>query len=450
MGSNDTIVASATASGRGAVSVIRLSGDKAIAIGQRLAGRSLKPRTAHYGQLTLNGVQIDSGLWLCFPKPRSFTGENVVEFQGHGGPVVIQQCIQAMIELGARPAQPGEFSERAFLNEKMDLTQAEAIADLIDASSIDAVHAANRSLQGAFGQEIENIVREIITVRTHIEAHIDFPDEEISPTAIDQIHNQMLNIQDQLARTSQSADIGTKLTQATQILLLGAPNSGKSSLLNALAREPLAIVTDVPGTTRDLIRHEIVIHGLQLNITDSAGIRDTTDPIEFEGIQRARQAIEGAHIILCLFDGECQSEVSNNAVESLLGAPVDTLQTILVLHSKKDIVSRPLINNTPFEAIGLSAKTGEGIDKLIDWFSSKIRASQTTENVFSARTRHLTQIHKASEYLAAALSNPLTSEALDLIAEDLRLTQTALSEITGRFTSDDLLSEIFSTFCIGK
>ena len=446
----DTIVASATASGQGAVSVIRLSGPSAIQIGETLAGRSLKPRTALYGTLYADSHQIDSGLWLCFPNPKSFTGEDVVEFQGHGGPVVIQQCIHAMVNLGARPAKPGEFSERAFQNNKIDLTQAEAIADLIAASSDQAARAANQSMNGAFGNRVNTIVSSLTLIRTHIEAHIDFPEEEISPTALDQIETDLTSAHATLSELLDRADDGLKLNQSPRIGLIGAPNAGKSSLLNALAQQPLAIVTDIPGTTRDLIRHNIVIRGLELSITDTAGIRDTDDQIEQEGIRRAHEALEHCDIIVCLFDATVHPRISHQDIEMLIPTTLNPTQKLLTVHNKIDLDTGPIENLTPHDYVTLSATQGNGLDDLLDWFDQELRRAHYAETVFTARARHLKHLRDALNHLDTVRAIQITPMTLDLIAEDLRLAQQSLSEITGRFTSDDLLGEIFSTFCIGK
>ena len=448
--SSDTIVASATASGQGAVSVIRLSGPSAIQIGETLAQRTLHPRTAHYGALHNNSEQIDSGLWLCFPKPKSFTGEDVVEFQGHGGPVVIQRCIQAMVDQGARPAKPGEFSERAFLNDKIDLTQAEAIADLIAASSDQAARAANHSMNGVFGNRINALVDSLTHIRTHIEAHIDFPDEEISPTALTRIQSELDTVLTSLSDLLSRAEDGVKLNQSPRIGLIGAPNAGKSSLLNALSQQPLAIVTDIPGTTRDLIRHTIVVRGLELSITDTAGIRDTTDRIEQEGIKRAQDAVKHCDIIVCLFDATSHPSIHDQDIERLVSHALTPTQTLLTIHNKIDLDTDPLENHSSYNYVQISAVKGDGIDQLLDWFEEHLRSNHQAETIFTARARHLKHLRESLNYLETARSLELTSMTIDLVAEDLRLAQHCLSEITGRFSSDDLLGEIFSSFCIGK
>lgn len=443
----DTIVASATAPGRGAISIIRLSGPLSVQIAQTCSRRQLQPRVAIYGDFYDNATPIDSGLWLFFPNPSSFTGEDVIEFQGHGGPVVIQAIIDTMIRAGARLARPGEFTERAFLNGKIDLTQAEAISDLISASSIEAVKAANRSLSGEFGQEIQTLVNQLIHLRTHLEAHIDFPDEDIAPQALTEFGDVMNQALTYLSTILMKANLGAKLNQAADIVLVGAPNAGKSSLLNTLAREPLAIVTDIPGTTRDLIRHHIVTHGLELRITDTAGIRIATDRIEQEGIARAQKAIEAADLLICLFD-ETYEQISDDDLEPLFGSLTIT-SPMIVVRNKKDLCQQQLTNATNHPSCEISAKTGEGVDQLLSQIRTMLNIVPR-DDVYLARTRHLHLLALAQDYLQTATTHPLTNEFLDLIAEDLRLAQNSLSEITGAFSSNDLLSEIFSSFCIGK
>jgi tRNA modification GTPase len=350
MNLSDTIVALATAPGRGAVSVIRMSGPKSLSMAEKLSKKSLKPRLSTYGTICENGTTLDSGLWIYFPAPHSFTGENIVEFQGHGGPIVVQAVLQAMTRLGARLADPGEFSQRAFLNNKIDLTQAEAISDLINATSLSAVKAANLSLKGVFASAIHELVKDLIKLRTQIEAHIDFPEEDIDPTSIEYFQDQIANLESTLITSIQSAREGTRLNQTTEIVLVGAPNTGKSSLLNALAKEPLAIVTNIPGTTRDLIRHDLLIDGLEIRVTDTAGIRQTADQIEEEGVRRTINAIETADLVLCLFD-EKYNEITENTVANLIGNKPST--NIGIIKTKHDLRtgSPNNINKTGFPLI---------------------------------------------------------------------------------------------------
>src|SRR5210317_741166 len=447
MSISDTIVASATAPGRGAISIIRLSGDNSLRIAEALAGKTFTPRLATFGKLISDGLLIDTGVWIYFNGPNSFTGEDVVEFQGHGGPVVIQSILRTIIAQGARLANPGEFSQRAFLNTRIDLTQAEAISDLINATSVSAVKAANQSLSGEFANRIHAIVADLIRLRTQIEAHIDFPDEDIDPQNLREFSDQLTNLHHHLQSLKHAANEGARLNRASDVVLIGEPNVGKSSLLNALANEPLAIVTNIPGTTRDLIRHDLLLDGIELRITDTAGIRATEDVIENEGIQRARNAIETADIALCLFD-ERHHTITESLVNRLIGDT--TSAAIGIIRTKNDIQSQPTINQTNYPMIEISAVSGSGLNQLKDWLLNELNLNSNAETPFLARERHVIQLAIALNYLHQAMSQPVNLETIDLLAEDLRLTQNALSEITGSFTSDDLLGSIFSTFCIGK
>jgi len=447
MSLSDTIVASATAPGRGAISIIRLSGDNSLCIAEALAGKTFTPRLATFGKLISDGLLIDTGVWIYFKGPNSFTGEDIVEFQGHGGPVVIQTVLRTIIAQGARLANPGEFSQRAFLNNRIDLTQAEAISDLINATSLSAVKAANQSLSGEFANRIHAIVANLIRLRTQIEAHIDFPDEDIDPQNLREFSDQLTNLHHHLQSLKLAANEGARLNRASEVVLIGEPNVGKSSLLNALANAPLAIVTNIPGTTRDLIRHDLLLDGIELRVTDTAGIRATEDVIENEGIQRARNAIETADITLCLFD-ERHHTITESLVNSLVGDT--TSAAIGIIRTKNDIQSQPTINQTNYPLIEISAVSGSGLNQLKDWLLNELNLNSNAETPFLARERHVTLLANALNYLHQAISQPISLETIDLLAEDLRLTQKALSEITGSFTSDDLLSSIFSTFCIGK
>ena len=447
MSLSDTIVASATAPGRGAISVIRLSGGNSLSIAETLAGKAFSPRLATFGNLVSDGILIDTGIWIYFKGPNSFTGEDVVEFQGHGGPVVIQTILRTITARGARLANPGEFSQRAFLNDKIDLTQAEAISDLINATSLSAVKAANHSLSGEFANRVHTIVSNLIRLRTQIEAHIDFPDEDIDPQNLLEFSDQLKNLHHDLQSLKLTANEGAQLNRASNVVLIGEPNVGKSSLLNALANEPLAIVTNIPGTTRDLIRHDLLLDGIELRITDTAGIRATEDVIENEGIQRARNAIETADIALCLFD-ERHDTVKESLITRLVGDTPSA--TIGIIRTKNDTQTHPTKNHTTYPLIEISAVTGSGLNQLKDWLLNELNLNSNAETPFLARERHVIQLASALNYLHQAMSQPVSLETIDLLAEDLRLTQNALSEITGSFTSDDLLGSIFSTFCIGK
>ena len=447
MSLSDTIVASATAPGRGAISIIRLSGDNSLRIAEALAGKTFTPRLATFGKLISDGLLIDTGVWIYFKGPNSFTGEDVVEFQGHGGPVVIQTILRTIIVQGARLANPGEFSQRAFLNNRIDLTQAEAISDLINATSVSAVKAANQSLSGEFANRIHAIVADLIQLRTQIEAHIDFPDEDIDPQNLREFSDQLTNLHRHLQSLKLAANEGARLNRASDVVLIGEPNVGKSSLLNALANEPLAIVTNIPGTTRDLIRHDLLLDGIELRVTDTAGIRATEDVIETEGIQRARNAIKTADIALCLFDQRHHS-ITEFLVHRLVGDT--TSAAIGIIRTKNDIQRQPTTNQTNYPLIEISAVSGSGLNQLKDWLLNQLNLNSNAETPFLARERHTIQLAIALNYLHQAMSQPINLETIELLAEDLRLTQNALSEITGSFTSDDLLGSIFSTFCLGK
>ncbi len=447
MNLSDTIVASATAPGRGAISIIRMSGPKSLSIAETLSQKSLKPRFSTYGHIYDSGTVLDSGLWIFFQAPHSFTGENVVEFQGHGGPVVVQAVLQAITTLGARIAGPGEFSQRAFLNNKIDLTQAEAISDLINATSLAAVKAANRSLTGVFASAIRELVQDLINLRTQIEAHIDFPDEDIEPTSIEYFKDQIIHLESKLRISIQSAREGARLNRTTEIVLVGAPNTGKSSLLNVLAKEPLAIVTDIPGTTRDLIRHDLLIDGLEIRVTDTAGMRSTTDQIEEEGIRKAMNAIETADLILCLFD-ERYNEITEKTVTDLIGD--NSATSVGIVKTKHDLQTGSTLNKTRLPLIEISSVTGFGLERFNKWLLQELDLNSNSETIFLARGRHVALLEKALSFITQAKNQNIQIETIDLIADDLRLTQNTLSEITGAFTSDDLLSSIFSTFCIGK
>lgn len=447
MNLSDTIVASATAAGRGPISIIRLSGPESLSIAETLSHKSLKPRLSTYGHIYDHDNILDSGLWLFFKAPQSFTGENVVEFQGHGGPVVVQAVLRSMTKLGARIAGPGEFSQRAFLNNKIDLTQAEAISDLINATSLNAVKAANQSLKGVFASAINELIQDLKNLRTQIEAHIDFPDEDINPANIDLFENQIAKLESKLRTSIQSAQEGARLNKTTEIVLVGAPNTGKSSLLNVLAKEPLAIVTDIPGTTRDLIRYDLLIDGLEIRVTDTAGIRPTADKIEEEGIKRAITAIETADLVLCLFD-ERYDEITEKTITDLIGT--NPSANIGIIKTKQDLQTSSAINKTERPLIEISTVTEIGLDRFKNWLLQELNINLNSDTAFLARGRHVALLEKALGYVVQARNHNIQIETIDLIADDLRLTQNALSEITGAFTSDDLLGSIFSTFCIGK
>ncbi len=441
---NDTIAAIATPSGQGGVGIIRLSGPKAPEIAQKISGLCPAPRYVHYGDFNdQNKSTIDSGLTLYFKKPFSFTGEDVIEFHAHGGPVVLDILLKEILQYDVRPARAGEFTERAFLNDKIDLTQAEAIADLIAADSEQAARAATRSLQGEFSAVITQLVEELIKLRIYVESALDFPEEEIDFLADKMIAEKLESLKQKLSDVKKSAQQGRLLKEGMTVVIAGKPNAGKSSLLNQLAGQNFAIVTDVPGTTRDILREHIQIDGLPLHIIDTAGLRDSDDVIEQEGVKRARQMIEKADRILFVVD---INDEDKTILDSL---PKDIAVT--TIHNKIDIENRPSeIIEEQKTAVYLSAKTGDGIELLKQHLKNCMGYQQKTEGQFIARRRHLDVIDTAEEHLKFADKNLHELKAGELLAEELRFAQQALSSITGEFSSDDLLGRIFSDFCIGK
>ncbi len=441
---NDTIAAIATPSGQGGVGIIRVSGSKAPEIAQKISGLCPAPRYAHYGDFNdQNKSTIDSGLTLYFKKPFSFTGEDVIEFHAHGGPVVLDILLKEILQYDVRPARAGEFTERAFLNDKIDLTQAEAIADLIAADSEQAARAAMRSMQGEFSAVIFLLVEELTQLRIYVESALDFPEEEIDFLADETIAEKLELVKQKLSDVKKSAQQGRLLKEGMTVVIAGKPNAGKSSLLNQLAGQDSAIVTDVPGTTRDILREHIQIDGLPLHIIDTAGLRDSDDVIEQEGVKRARQMIEKADRILFVVD---INDEDKTILDSL---PKDI--TVTTIHNKIDTTNRsPEIIEQQQTDIYLSAKTGDGIELLKQHLKNCMGYQQKTEGQFIARRRHLDALNTAAEHLNIADKNLHELKAGELLAEELRLAQQALSSITGEFSSDDLLGRIFSDFCIGK
>jgi tRNA modification GTPase len=451
----DTIVAIATASGRGGIGVIRLSGEDLSGYVCGLLGddRALKPRQAHYASFyDAQGAILDQGLVLFFPAPNSFTGEHVIELHGHGGPVVLDSLVNRCIELGARLARPGEFSERAFLNDKLDLAQAEAVADLIDASSTQAAKSAVRSLQGEFSSKIRDFVERMIAIRVFVEAAIDFPEEEIDFLADKTLRDKLKSLSTDLNVFLATAEQGALLRDGITIVLAGKPNAGKSSLLNALAGQETAIVTAVAGTTRDVLREKINLNGVPLNIVDTAGLRETDDVVEQEGVLRAWNEIEKADAILYVVDAANQD---SDSLEQLWPEYFERFShqphNIISIFNKQDLVQDTEFDYSATDkAIGVSAKTGKGLSDLKQLILSSVGYQQQAEGVFSARRRHLSAITSATDLVSHGIKQLEHSNAGELLAEDLREAQRYLSEITGEFTSDDLLGVIFSSFCIGK
>jgi tRNA modification GTPase len=439
----DVIAAIATAPGRGGIGVVRVSGPDLTLLTESIVGRPLPPRLACYVRFKDgSGDILDEGIALYFQAPHSFTGEHVLELQGHGGPQVLQLVLERCLELGARLAEPGEFSRRAFLNDKIDLAQAESIADLIDAQSKEAVRSAVRSLTGEFSRLINELVAALIHLRMLVEATLDFPDEEIDFLEKANARGQLGDIKTLLGQVKAQARQGALLREGLNVVLVGQPNVGKSSLLNQLAGYEAAIVTEIAGTTRDAVREVIQINGVPLHITDTAGLRETVDMVETLGIERTWRALEQADIALLLVDvshgiGEREAAI----LARLPGIPR------LTVHNKIDVTGEQARIAGDGNEIWLSAKNGDGLDLLKQRLLELAGWQSAGEGAFMARRRHLEALDEATTHLAQA-ENALTH--LELFAEELRLAQTTLSSITGEFTADDLLGEIFCRFCIGK
>lgn len=452
MNTQTTIAAIATAPGKGGVGIVRVSGAKARDIAEALLGTVPAVRHAQYGPFkNAESDIIDEGIALFFAAPNSFTGEDVLELQGHGGPVILDELLQATLEAGAELARPGEFSERAFLNDKMDLTQAEAIADLIDASSKQAARNAVHSLQGAFSQEIHTLVEQLIQLRIYVEAAMDFPEEEIDFLSDGKVSGDLQAIIEQLQTVEKTARQGAIIREGMQVVIAGRPNAGKSSLLNALSGRDSAIVTHIEGTTRDVLREHIHIDGMPLHITDTAGLRESPDPVEQIGIERAWKEIERADRILVMVDSTQQTDLQ---LSNLLpgGEKLDGHPAITIIANKCDLSdkSEDDFSNAAYPLMCLSAKAGDGLDQLRDHLKNCMGYQGTTEGGFTARKRHVQALKAAEDVLLSGQHQLLNAGAGELLAEDLRAAQNHLSEITGAFTPDDLLGRIFSSFCIGK
>jgi tRNA modification GTPase len=454
MYSTDTIAAQATATGRAGVGIIRVSGPAVSAVASAILGKVPKPRTAEYLPfLDAQQQTLDQGIALYFPGPNSFTGEDVLELQGHGGPVLLDMLLRRVLQMkDVRIARPGEFSERAFLNDKLDLTQAEAIADLIDASSEQAARSAMQSLQGEFSRKIHDLVEKVIYLRIYVEAAIDFPDEEIDFLSDGKVAGDLAEIIADLAGIQKQATQGSILREGMRVVIAGRPNAGKSSLLNALAGREAAIVTEIAGTTRDVLREHIHIDGMPLHIIDTAGLREATDKVEQIGIERAWQEIEQADRVLFMVDGTTTNATSPSEIwpDFMSRLPKDLGLT--VIRNKADLTGETTgaSQDGDYPVFHISAKTNSGIEELRDHLKACMGFDANTEGSFIARRRHLDALERAAEHLAigdAQLHNHLAGE---LLAEELRLTQQHLNEITGEFSSDDLLGRIFSSFCIGK
>ena len=443
--SDETIVAIATAPGAGGVGIVRLSGARALAIAERICRRSLQPRHAHHVRfMAENNDTLDDGLVLSFPAPHSFTGEDVVELQAHGSPVVLQQLVALACVLGARHARPGEFSERAFLNERLDLAQAEAIADLIAASDTRAARAARRSLEGAFSQRVEAVAGGFSHLRVHIEAAIDFADESLDTLGGERVRQKLSEARTSLAGLLADAEHGRKLRDGLHAVIVGPPNAGKSSLLNALAGSDRAIVTDMAGTTRDVLRETVRLQGLELTLVDTAGLREGGDTIEREGMRRARAELEIADLALVVVDARDAA-----AGLAAVGDALASVPSCLMIFNKSDLL--PVFPEDTDEAVHVSALAGTGLDRLHARLRklAGVYSGEASAGEFSARGRHVDALHRAATHAEAA-NRELDHERLELAAEELRLAHEALGEITGRVSPDDMLGRIFSAFCIGK
>jgi tRNA modification GTPase len=439
----DTIAAIATPSGVGGVGVLRLSGTSAHAIGKVVAGKV--PRAGEFSYRHFhdaNGNEIDQGLVLCFCAPSSFTGEDVIELQGHGGPVPMAMLLDACLVAGARVAEPGEFSQRAFLNDRIDLAQAEAISDLINSATEQAARSAVRSIKGEFSDHVQGLEQELINFRMYVEAAIDFPEEEIDFLANENVKSRLKSIKIQLKQTLNSATTGELLQHGIQIALIGEPNVGKSSLFNALIGSEAAIVTDIPGTTRDVIAKSISLDGLLVHLLDTAGLRDSKDKVEKIGIDRARQALSSADLVLELRDSTLKN--SDSVITGLSEA-----SKILTVNTKTDLISAVKRNSNNGE-MWVSSKTGQGVPELIQRIKDEVGFSLGNDNAFSARKRHINLLQGAFSAVERGENELISAGAGELLAEELRLAHDMLGEITGKMTADDMLGEIFSSFCIGK
>jgi tRNA modification GTPase len=451
MGNTDIIAAIATPPGRGGIGIVRISGKNLQQIAQVILGALPKKRHASLSKFRdETGLIIDQGVAIYYPSPHSYTGEDVLELQGHGGPAVMNMLLSCCLAAGARLAQPGEFTLRAFLNNKLDLAQAESVADVIDASTSEAVRCAMRSLQGEFSAVIHALTQALIDLRLVVEAALDFPEEETGYLQQADVYNKLKNIQAQLEQVFTSAQQGSLLREGVHVVLVGSPNVGKSSLMNRLAREEVAIVTETPGTTRDAIRETIQIEGVPLHLIDTAGLRETGDEVEKIGIARAWAAIEKGGLVLLLTDSRLGWNAGDQEILDRLPVGVPLIRVFNKIDLLKEV---PRIKEEKGKLeIYLSAKTGAGIEllrqqllRIVGW-----RQHSTCEGLFMARRRHLWALAEAKKHLERAIILTEEKTQPELLAEELRLVQQTLSSITGEFSADDLLGEIFSRFCIGK
>ena len=441
----ETICAIASAIGQSGIGIVRVSGPLAKSTSKKILQADLKPRYAYYGAFYDQNNVIDKGVAIFFPGPNSYTGEDVVEFQGHGGPSVLRKILEITMSLGVRHAEPGEFSKRAFLNGKMDLIQAEAIQDLIQSNSEESALSAVRSLTGEFSIKINQVLSELISLRVFIEATIDFSDEEIDFIESHEVSNKLHTLKESLLDIQQTATQGAILRDGIHVAIAGKPNAGKSSLLNMLTKESSAIVTDIAGTTRDVLKETIHIDGMPIHIIDTAGLHDSDDVVEQEGIRRAHNEINNADIILLVFDSRDSKANLSILPDSVKNKPKILVRNKIDLAGNKSSVKK--VGN--ITEISISAKNGDGIDTLRESLSEFAGLNSGIEGVFVARKRHLDAIEETLEFINSA-SSQLNSGSSELVAEDLRQAGMKLGQITGEFSSDDLLGEIFSSFCIGK
>ena len=443
MSDTDTIVAIATAAGEGGVGIVRLSGPLARTLGERICGCALRVRTAQYTRFTdAAGETLDDGIALYFAAPASFTGEDVVELQAHGGPVLLRALVARCVALGARQAGPGEFSQRAFLNGKLDLAQAEAIADLIAAGDMRAARAARRSLDGVFSRQVDALLAQLLELRVHAEAAIDFADEPLETLGGHLLQTRLASLQERLRQLRQEAERGRKLRDGLHAVLVGPPNAGKSSLLNALAGSERAIVTDIAGTTRDVLQETIRLDGVELTLVDTAGLRAADDAIEVEGIRRARGELARADLALAVVDARDPGVGRAALAPDLVGVP-----QVLWLHNKVDLLPTPPVLDE--DALAISARTGAGLAALHQRLVALAGGEAAAEGAFTARARHVDALARAADWLRQA-AEELAWERLELAAEALVRAHDALGEIGGRVDVDSLLGHIFASFCIGK
>lgn len=456
LANTDTVAALATPPGRGSVGIVRISGPASADIASAMLGRLPPARHAtHLAFLDDQGEALDEGLALYFPAPHSFTGEDVLELQGHGGPMVMDLLLRRALSLGARPARPGEFSERAFLNDKLDLAQAEAIADLIDAASEQAARASVRSLQGQFSRRIHTLVEALTQLRIHVEAAIDFPEEEIDFLADGQIAAQLDALLAEFEPILAGANQGRLLGEGMHVVIAGRPNAGKSSLLNALAERDSAIVTDIPGTTRDLLRERILIDGMPVHVTDTAGLRDSDDPVEQEGMRRTWQAVEQADRVLLIVDDRDGETDADRDLLARLSSHCSHTLAVTLIRNKADLSGNPARLIPPeteqqHASITLSARSGDGLALLRQHLAECMGLRSGSEGEFMARRRHLDALEQAREQVRNGQQQLQGHAAGELLAEDLRQAQQILGSITGELSSDQLLGKIFAGFCIGK